>query len=104
MDAQEIRPSIEFYDAIRSPITKGRYKSRFELFPNYLAQKGERRGEQFEVQANSFASKAMHDTNWEKSVMIGLMRYLKERAEHSETSSYAVPNFHEPINVVLSSK
>ncbi len=104
MEAQEARPSREFYDAIRSPVTIGRYKSRFGLFLNYLAQKGEIYGQQFRVYENSFPSKAKHNTNVEKSVVTDSMGYQEMRAGHSETSFSAVPNFHKPINVVLSSK
>jgi hypothetical protein len=91
-----VDPLTEFFDAIRSPVTKDRYEKRLDLFLKHMGIEGST----FEERARKFASKAS-DTQWAAQVINDYMRYQKERAARKEISESTVPNYYKPIKLFL---
>ena len=94
MSVLPVEPLTEFFDAIRSPLTKDRYEKRLDLFFKHLSIGGSTLRER----AKTFASKA-RDIQWATSVINDYMRHQKERAEKGEISESTVPNFFKPIKL-----
>jgi hypothetical protein len=91
-----VDPLIEFFDAIKSQITKRKYEKRLDLFLRHIGIEGDT----FEERARNFASKA-RDVQWATTVINDYMRYQKERALRKEISESTVPNYYKPIKLFL---
>jgi len=91
-----VDPLIEFFDAIKSPVTRRKYEKRLDLFLRHIGIEGDT----FEERARSFASKA-RDVQWATMVINDYMRYQKERALRKEISESTVPNYYKPIKLFL---
>jgi len=91
-----VDPLTEFFDAIKSPMTKDRYEKRLDIFLKHIGSEGSTLKER----AADFASKAQ-DTKWATSVINDYMRYQKQRAEKGEISESTVSNFYKPIKLFL---
>ena len=85
----------EFYDAIKSPVTKEKYERRLDLFLRHIRVEGST----FNKRASSFARKAKVDNQWATFVINEYMRLQKERAERKEISEATVPNYFKPIKL-----
>lgn len=85
----------EFFDAIRSPVTKKKYEKRLDLFFRDVGIEGA----DLKARARSFAKLAKSDNQWATQVINGYMRKQKERAERKEISESTVPNFFKPIKL-----
>jgi hypothetical protein len=88
-------PLTEFFDAIKSPVTKDRYGKRLDLFLRHI----ESEGSTFDERAKSFAGRAKADNSWATYVINYYMRFQKERAERKEISEATVPNYFKPIKL-----
>ena len=91
-----VDPLTEFYDSIRSPVTKDRYKARLDIFLKHIEMDGTNLSER----AKNFVEKA-HDLEWTTFVINNYMRYQKERAEQGEISESTILNFYKPIRLFL---
>ncbi|MDA4124666.1 MAG: hypothetical protein OK438_04350 [Thaumarchaeota archaeon] len=85
----------EFFDAIRSPITKDRYEKRLDIFFKYVKISGAT----LRDKANAFAPRAKRDPQWAAASIADYMRYQKVRAEKGEISESTVPQFYKPIKL-----
>ncbi|MBI3859232.1 MAG: site-specific integrase [Thaumarchaeota archaeon] len=95
MQALEVEPLTEFFEAIHSPITKDRYEKRLDLFFRTI----ETKGPDLRTRARNFATRAKADNQWATLVINDYMRKQKERAERKEISESTVPNFFKPIKL-----
>jgi integrase len=93
--AAEVEPLTEFFDAIKSPLTKDRYEKRIDLFFRYLKIEGS----DVKARARSFARKAKTDNDWATQAINDYMRTQKARAEKKEISESTVPNYYKPIKL-----
>ena len=84
----------EFFDAIKSPITKRKYEKRLDLFFRHVRIKGST----IKARARNFASKG-RDQQWATHVINQYLRYQKERAEKGEISESTLPNYYKPIKL-----
>lgn len=85
----------EFFDAIRSPITKVKYEKRLDLFFRDVGIKGS----DLQTRARNFTRQAKSDNQWATQIINDYMRKQKERAERKEISESTVPNFFKPIKL-----
>ena len=85
----------EFFDAIRSPITKDRYTKRLDLFFRGVGIEGGDIGQR----ARQFTKRAKADNQWATRTINDYMRKQKERAERNEISESTVPQFFKPIKL-----
>ncbi len=85
----------EFFDAIRSPVTKVKYERRLDLFFRDVGIQGS----DLRSRARSFTKRAKSDNQWATQTINGYMRKQKERAERKEISESTVPNFFKPIKL-----
>ncbi len=95
MLAQQLEPLTEFFDAIRSPVTKDRYEKRLDLFFRGVGIEGS----DLKSRAQTFAKLAKADNQWATQTINDYMRKQKERAERKEISESTVPNFFKPIKL-----
>jgi integrase len=93
--AQEVEPLTEFFDAIRSPITKDRYEKRLDLFFRGIGIEGI----DIKQRAREFVKLAKADNQWATRTINDYMRKQKERAERKEISESTVPQFYKPIKL-----
>jgi hypothetical protein len=94
MSTLAVDPLTEFFDAIRSPLTKDRYEKRLDLFLKHIAMEGSTMKER----AGNFAVKAK-DVEWATRTINDYMRFQKERAQKGEIAESTVPNFFKPIKL-----
>ncbi len=95
VQAIEVEPLTEFFDAIRSPVTREKYSKRLDQFFNHLQIKGG----SLKERARTFARHAKEDNQWATIAINDYMRYQKQRAEKGEISEATVPNFYKPIKL-----
>jgi hypothetical protein len=95
VQAVEVEPLTEFFDAIRSPVTKVKYEKRLDLFFRDIGIQGPG----LQIRARNFAKQAKSDNQWATQVINDYMRKQKERAERKEISESTVPNFFKPIKL-----
>jgi hypothetical protein len=95
VQAVEVEPLTEFFDAIRSPVTKVKYEKRLDLFFRDIGIQGP----DLQIRARNFAKQAKSDNQWATQVINDYMRKQKERAERKEISESTVPNFFKPIKL-----
>ncbi|MGI0081009.1 MAG: hypothetical protein ACRECH_15475, partial [Nitrososphaerales archaeon] len=91
----ELDPLTEFFDAIRSPLTKDRYEHRLDIFFKHAGIEGK----DLRERASSFASKAKHDPALATYQINEYMRYQKGRAEKGEIAESTLANFWKPIKL-----
>lgn len=91
----EIDPLQEFFDAIKSPLTKSRYEKRLDQFFKHVGIEGSSLRER----ARAFVKRATEDHKWATAVINEYMRYHKMRAERGEIEESTVPNFYKPIKL-----
>jgi len=91
-----VDPLTEFFDAIKTPLTKNKYEKRLDLFLKHIGMEGSTLKER----ARSFADKA-RDVQWATYVINEYMRFQKERAERGEISESTLMNFYKPIKLFL---
>ncbi|MCL4436460.1 MAG: hypothetical protein M1503_03515 [Thaumarchaeota archaeon] len=96
MQSVTVDPLVEFFDAIKSPLTKDRYEKRFDLFLKGISMEGST----LQERAKNFADKA-RDTQWVTVTINNYMRYQKQRAEKGEISESTVPNYYKPVKLFL---
>ena len=94
MEAIEIDPLTEFFDAIQNPVTRTYYERRLALFFEFLKLEGN-----LKTQARSFAGKAKLDNAWATFQINEYMRFQKGRVEKKEIKESTVPNFYKPIKL-----
>jgi len=95
MEAIELDPLTEFFEAIRNPLTRDRYEKRLGQFFRWIKIDGS----DLKSQAKSFSTKAKKDSQWSTFVINEYMRSQKERAEKGEISESTVPNYYKPIKL-----
>ena len=95
MQALEVEPLTEFFEAIRSPVTKDRYEKRLWLFFKTMGIEGK----DLAAKARTFVGKAKADSQWATVTINEYMRKQKERAERKEISESTVPNYFKPIKL-----
>lgn len=61
----------EFFDTIRSPVTKDRYEKRLDIFFRHVKVSGAT----LKDRANEFAQKAKRDPQWAAVAIADYMRY-----------------------------
>ncbi|HEY4700045.1 MAG TPA: hypothetical protein VIH27_06740, partial [Nitrososphaerales archaeon] len=93
----EVDPLTEFFDAIKSPLTKDRYKKRLDIFLKYIGAEGI----DLKSRARIFESEAKKNHKWATEQINGYMRFQKERAAKGDISESTVPNFYKPIKLFL---
>jgi len=97
MSVSEPEPLETFFYAIKSPMTKDRYKRRLVDFFKFLGIYGD-----LDSQSKSFMVKANKNGNaW---VFANVMKYLsfhKERAERGEISDATVRNYYKPVKLFM---
>jgi hypothetical protein len=91
----EVDPLTEFFESIRSPLTKDRYEHRFDLF---LIQR-QIEGKDLRERAKAFAMKAKQDQAWATFQINEYMRFQRGRAEKREISNSTLPNFWKPVKL-----
>jgi hypothetical protein len=91
----EVDPLTEFFEAIRSPLTRNRYEKRLDLFFRHIKVDG---GD-LRQRARAFAAKAKQDSAWATFVINDFMRYEKGRAEKGEIAEATLANFWKPIKL-----
>jgi integrase len=92
---EQTDPLTEFYDAIKSPLTKEKYERRLDLFLRHIKVEGST----FSERASGFARRAKVDNQWATYVINEYMRLQKERAERKEIAEATVPNYFKPIKL-----
>ena len=75
----EVDPLTEFYDSIRSPLTKDRYEKRLEQFLRYMKADGDDK-----AKTRAFAAKAKQDPKWATLQINEFMRFQKARADRKQ--------------------
>ena len=95
MEAIQLDPLMEFFVAIRSPLTKDRYEHRFDIFLRYINSVGE----DPRHRASSFAAKAKQDEAWATYQINRYMEYEKGRAEKGDIAESTLANFWKPIKL-----
>jgi len=95
MQSLEVEPLTEFFEAIRSPVTKDRYEKMLDLFFRTTGMKGP----DMRTRARNFAAKAKADNQLATITINEYMRKQEERAERKEISEATVPNFFKPIKL-----
>ncbi|MDG6921849.1 MAG: hypothetical protein JRN67_00980 [Nitrososphaerota archaeon] len=85
----------EFFDAIRNPLTKDRYEKRLDLFFRHIKIDGDN----LQIRARNFSSKAKKDTEWATFVINEYARFQRGRAENKEISESTIPNYFKPIRL-----
>ena len=95
MYPEQTDPLTEFYDAIKSPLTKEKYERRLDLFLRHIKVEGST----FSERASGFARRAKVDNQWATYVINEYMRLQKERAERKEIAEATVPNYFKPIKL-----
>jgi integrase len=85
----------EFFDAIRSPVTKKKYERNLEFF--FVSAEIE--GQDLNAKARNFTRMAKQDNAWATQAINVYMRKQKDRAERKEISEATVPNFFKPIKL-----
>ena len=93
----ESNPLENFFFAIKSPITKDRYKRRLADFFKFMGIEGD-----LETQAKTFVSQV--NENEKKWVLTNVMKFLsfhKERAERGEIANVTVRNYYKPVKLFL---
>jgi hypothetical protein len=95
MESIQVDPLTEFFEAIRSPLTKDRYEHRLDLFLKHIGIPGENLRER----ALDFAAKARKDGTWAAYKINEYMRYQKGRAEKGEIAESTLANFWKPIKL-----
>ena len=78
----QVDPLTEFFDGIRSPITRDRYGKQLDIFLRHIGVVGM----DLKEEARSFAAKAYSDTQWATYVITEYVSYQKMRAEKGEIS------------------
>lgn len=96
MSTVAVDPLTEFFDAIKSPLTKNRYEKRLDIFLRHISMEGAT----LQERAKNFADKA-RDTQWATYTINEYMRGQKERAERGEISESTIPNYYKPIKLFL---
>lgn len=91
----EIDPLTEFFEAIRSPLTKDRYEHRFDIFLLHAKMEGS----DLRERAATFAAKAKRDPSWATFGINEYMRFQKSRAERKEIAESTLANFWKPIKL-----
>jgi hypothetical protein len=91
----EVDPLTEFFESIRSPLTRDRYEHRFDIFLRHIGIDGA----DLRERASNFAKKAKKDPQWATLSINEYMRYQRERAEKGELSESTLPNFWKPIKL-----
>jgi hypothetical protein len=91
----EVDPLTEFFESIRSPLTRDRYEHRFDIFLRHIGIDGA----DLRERASNFAKKAKKDPQWGTLSINEYMRYQRERAEKGELSESTLPNFWKPIKL-----
>ena len=94
MESIVLEPLTEFFDAIRSPVTKDRYQRRLGLFFKFLKIEGD-----LKAQAREFTSRAKKEPDWATFQINEYMRFHKSRAEKGEISESTLPGFWKPIKL-----
>jgi hypothetical protein len=94
METIELEPLTEFFDAIRSPLTKDRYERRLGFFFKFLKLEGD-----LKAQARAFCSKAKLDSPWATYQINEYMRTQKARAERGEIAESTLAGFWKPIKL-----
>ncbi len=94
MEVIVVDPLVEFFEAIRSPITKDRYTRRLGQFFKFINVDGS----DLNHQASVFAKKAKADTPWATYQINEYMRFHKGRAERKEISNLRLLAFGSPSN------
>ena len=95
MESIQLDPLMEFFAAIRSPLTKDRYEHRFDIFLRYINAEGE----DLRRRASSFAAKAKQDEAWATYQINRYMEYQKGRAVKGEIAESTLANFWKPIKL-----
>src|SRR5579872_5676453 len=95
METIEVDPLMEFFEAIRSPLTKDRYEHRLDIFLRHSNIPGE----DLRQRASFFAKKAKGDLPWATLSINEYLRYQKGRTASGEISESTLPNFWKPIKL-----
>lgn len=95
MESIELDPLTEFFESIRSPLTKDRYEKRLDLFFRSIKTPGET----LKDRAASFASKARKDSPWATYQINEYMRFQRGRAEKGDIAESTLANFWKPIKL-----
>lgn len=85
----------EFYDSIRSPLTKDRYEKRLDLFLRHIKADGAT----LRQRARAFTNHAKLDPGWATQIINEYMRYQKGRVESGQIAASTLANFWKPIKL-----
>jgi integrase len=91
----EVDPLTEFFDSIRSPLTKKMYTKRLDLFLKHLKMDGDT----LKQRAKAFAEKARSDPQWATYQINEYMRFQKSRSEKGEITESTLANFWKPVKL-----
>ncbi len=91
----EVDPLTEFFESIRSPMTKNRYERRLDLFLKWIKADGENLSQR----ARTFATRAKAEPAWATFQINEYMRFQRGRASAGEISESTLANFWKPIKL-----
>ncbi len=82
---KEMTPYLMFKYAIKTELTRKYYERRLKRFLDFI--EFDTRENDFETRCNTFAEKAISNTNWTLSQVIRLLQYHKERVDSKEITA-----------------
>ncbi|MDG6998548.1 MAG: hypothetical protein JRN15_05475 [Nitrososphaerota archaeon] len=90
----ETDPLVEFFEAIRNPVTKKKYEGRLKMFFDFLKIEGD-----LAKQARAFRLQADNDPKWATYQINEWIRHHKQRAEAGAISEKTIPGYYKPIRL-----
>ena len=91
----EQEPLTEFYQAIRSPVTRRKYELRLAQFLDYLKVDGQ----DLKEKARTFASRAKKEPEWATSAVSSFLLEQKVRVEKGEINASTVSIYVKPLKL-----
>lgn len=92
-----LTPYLMFKYAVKTDLTRKYYERRLKRFFDFI--EFETNENDFETRCNTFAEKAISNTNWTLSQVIRFLQYQKERVENKEITTATLNNFVKSIKV-----
>lgn len=87
---------VNFYDGIRSPLTRTKYEGRLKEFLEFLQVPGTDLTEKVE----EFVRHGRQDSAWLQSSVQGWIRFQRGRAERKEVSESTLSNYLKPVRLL----
>jgi integrase len=88
-------PLTEFFQAIRSPVTKRKYELRLAQFFDYLKLEGK----DLKERARVFTARAKKEPEWAQSVVTAFVLEQKDRVEKGEINASTISIYVKPLKL-----